>query len=99
MTRLAVKATSAVYGTSPRDPAMLAERGEPKEPPASGLAEDAVKIECCIRNFARRRGDVDVTVRRFTNLIGPRSDTVLTLRDCDSSCPACPAVVHGVMAH
>ncbi len=78
VTRLVVKSTSAVYGASPRDPAMFTERDEPKALPASGYAKDAVEIEGYIRGFARRRQDVDVTVLRFTNFIGPRIDTALT---------------------
>jgi UDP-glucose 4-epimerase len=78
MTRFVVKSTSAVYGTSPRNPAMFTERDVPKDLPASGFVTDAVNIEGYIRSFARRRGDVDVTVLRFTDLIGPRIDTVLT---------------------
>ncbi|MGH3888693.1 MAG: NAD-dependent epimerase/dehydratase family protein [Pseudonocardiaceae bacterium] len=78
VTRLVVKSTSEVYGTSPLDPAMFTERDEPKDLPASGYAKDAVEIEGYIRGFARRRDDVDVTVLRFTNFIGPRIDTILT---------------------
>ena len=77
-TRLVVKSTSAVYGASPRDPAMFTERDVPKSLPASGYATDAMDVEGYIRDFALRRRDVDVTVLRFTNLIGPRIDTVLT---------------------
>jgi UDP-glucose 4-epimerase len=76
--RLVVKSTSAVYGASPRDPAMFTERDEPKALPSAGYAKDAVEIEGYIRGFARRRDDVDVTVLRFANFIGPRIDTVLT---------------------
>jgi UDP-glucose 4-epimerase len=78
VTRLVVKSTSAVYGASPRDPAMFTERDEPKALPASGYAKDAVEIEGYVRGFARRRQDVDVTVLRFTNFIGPRIDSALT---------------------
>ena len=78
LTRLVVKSTSAVYGASARDPAMFTEGDEPKELPSSGYAKDAVEIEGYIRGFARRRADVDVTVLRFANFIGPRIDTVLT---------------------
>jgi UDP-glucose 4-epimerase len=78
VTRLVVKSTSAVYGVSPRDPAMFTERDEPKDLPASGYAKDAVEIEGYVRGFARRRQDVDVTVLRFTNFIGPRIDSALT---------------------
>jgi UDP-glucose 4-epimerase len=78
VTRLVVKSTGAVYGASPRDPAVFTERDEPKDLPASGYAKDAVEVEGYIRGFARRREDVDVTVLRFTNFIGPRIDTALT---------------------
>ena len=78
LTRLVVKSTSAVYGASARDPAMFTEGDEPKALPSSGYAKDAVEIESYIRGFARRRDDVDVTVLRFANFIGPRIDTVLT---------------------
>lgn len=78
VTRLVVKSTSAVYGASPRDPAMFTEQDEPKALPASGYAKDAVEIEGYIRGFDRRRDDVDVTVLRFANFIGPRIDTILT---------------------
>lgn len=76
--RLVVKSTGAVYGASPQDPAMFTERDEPKDLPASGYAKDAVEIEGYLRGFARRRDDVDVTVLRFTDVIGPRIDTALT---------------------
>ncbi|HEU0086468.1 MAG TPA: NAD-dependent epimerase/dehydratase family protein [Pseudonocardiaceae bacterium] len=78
LTRLVVKSTSAVYGASARDPAMFTEQDEPRGLPSSGYAKDAVEIEGYIRGFARRRNDVDVTVLRFANFIGPRINTVLT---------------------
>jgi UDP-glucose 4-epimerase len=78
VTRLVVKSTSAVYGASPRDPAVFTERDESKALPSAGYAKDAVEIEGYIRGFARRRADVDVTVLRFANFIGPRIDTILT---------------------
>ncbi|GAB3293939.1 NAD-dependent epimerase/dehydratase family protein [Parasphingorhabdus pacifica] len=76
--KLVVKSTSAVYGTSPRDPAVFTESTEPKDLPSSGYAKDAVEIEGYVRGFGRRRPDVDITTLRFANLIGPRIDAVLT---------------------
>ncbi|MBP2475995.1 UDP-glucose 4-epimerase [Crossiella equi] len=78
MRKLVVKSTSAVYGASPRDPAVFSEDMGPKDLPSSGYAKDAVEIEGYVRGFGRRRPDVDVTTLRFTNFIGPRIDTVLT---------------------
>ncbi len=76
--RLVLKSTSAVYGSSPRDPALFDETMVPKDLPSGGYAKDAVEIEGYLRGFARRRPDVAVTVLRFANFIGPRIDTVLT---------------------
>jgi UDP-glucose 4-epimerase len=76
--RLVLKSTTAVYGSSPRDPALFDESMTPKELPSGGYAKDAAEIEGYLRGFARRRPDVSVTVLRFTNFIGPRIDTVFT---------------------
>jgi UDP-glucose 4-epimerase len=76
--KLVVKSTTAVYGSSPRDPAVFTEEMVPKDLPSSGYAKDAVEIEGYVRGFGRRRPDVGITTLRFTNFIGPRIDTVLT---------------------
>jgi UDP-glucose 4-epimerase len=76
--RLVLKSTSAVYGSSSRDPALFDETMTPKDLPSGGYAKDAVEIEGYLRGFARRRPDVSVTVLRFANFIGPRIDTVFT---------------------
>jgi UDP-glucose 4-epimerase len=76
--RLVVKSTTAVYGSSPRDPALFTEEMEPKSLPRSGYAKDAVEVEGYVRGFGRRRPDVALTVLRFTNFVGPRIDSALT---------------------
>ena len=76
--RVVLKSTTAVYGSSPRDPALFDETMTPKDLPPGGYAKDAVEIEGYLRGFARRRPDVSVTVLRFSNFIGPRIDTVFT---------------------
>ena len=78
VTRLVVKSTAAVYGMSSHDRAVFTERDEPNGLPPSGYAKDAAEVEGYIRGFIRRRADVDVTVLRFTNVIGPRIDTALS---------------------
>lgn len=75
--RLVLKSTTAVYGSSSRDPALFTEETEPKALPRSGYAKDAVEVESYVRGFARRRPDVAVAVLRFTNFIGPRTDSPL----------------------
>lgn len=76
--KLVVKSTAAVYGAGPRDPAAFTEDMAPKELPSSGYAKDNAEVEAYVRGFGRRRPDVLITTLRFTNLIGPRVDTVLT---------------------
>ncbi len=75
--RLVVKSTTAVYGSSSRDPALFTEETEPRALPRSGYAKDAVEVEGYVRGFARRRPDVAVGLLRFTNFIGPRIDSPL----------------------
>src|SRR5579875_2694648 len=76
--KLVVKSTTAVYGSSSRDPALFTENMEPRALPRSGYAKDSVEVEGYVRGLGRRRPDVDITLMRFANFIGPRIDTPLT---------------------
>ncbi|HEX5404087.1 MAG TPA: NAD-dependent epimerase/dehydratase family protein [Pseudonocardiaceae bacterium] len=76
--KLVVKSTAAVYGAGPNDPAVFTEDMTTRGLPSSGYAKDNAEVEGYVRGFGRRRPDVDVTTLRFTNLIGPSVDTVLT---------------------
>ncbi|MDQ4008696.1 MAG: NAD-dependent epimerase/dehydratase family protein [Actinomycetota bacterium] len=76
--KLVVRSSSAVYGASPRDPAMFTEDMAPKRMPREGFAKDSVEVEGYVRGFSRRRPDVTVTMLRYANLIGPAVDTPLT---------------------
>ncbi|GIH22448.1 hypothetical protein Aph01nite_07580 [Acrocarpospora phusangensis] len=76
--RVVVRSTTAVYGSSPLDPAVYTESTDPAEPPSSGYGKDAVEVEGFVRGFARRRPDVAVTTLRFANLMGPGVDSPLT---------------------
>ena len=78
MRKLVVKSTTAVYGSSPRDPALFTEDQEPRALPRGGYAKDAVEVEGYVRGFGRRRPDVALTVCRFTNFVGPTIDSPLT---------------------
>jgi UDP-glucose 4-epimerase len=78
MRKLVVKSTTAVYGSSPRDPALFTEDADPKALPKSGYAKDAVEVEGYVRGFGRRRPDVTLSLLRFTNFIGPVIETPLT---------------------
>lgn len=76
--KFVLKSTTAVYGDSPRDPAVFTEDMEPRDLPSSGMAKDAVEVEAYVRGFGRRRPEVQLTTLRFTHLVGPRIDTMFT---------------------
>ena len=79
--RLVVKSSAAVYGSTPRDPAIFTEDTGAKVLPRGGCAKDSVEVEGYVRGFSRRRPDVDVMMLRFANIIGPgirhRADRLL----------------------
>ena len=75
--KLVVKSSTAVYGASPKDPAMFTEDMAPKRMPREGFAKDSVEVEGYVRGFSRRRPDVTVTMLRYASLIGPTADTAL----------------------
>lgn len=76
--RVVVKSTTAVYGSTPRDPAMFTEQMEPRALAGGGYAKDAAEVEGYVRGLTRRRPDVAVTVLRYADLVGPEVDTALT---------------------
>lgn len=76
--KLVVKSSTAVYGTSPRDPAMFTEGMEPKRMPREGFAKDSVEVEGYVRGFSRRRPDVTVSMLRLASMVGPGVETALT---------------------
>jgi UDP-glucose 4-epimerase len=78
MRKLVVRSSAAVYGSSPRDPAVFTEDDEPVEAPSSGYAKDAVEVEGYVRGLMRRRSDLTVSLLRFANFIGPGVDSPLT---------------------
>jgi UDP-glucose 4-epimerase len=76
--RLVVKSSAQVYGSSAEDPALFTEDMTPRRLPRHGFAKDSVEVEGYVRGFRRRRRDVEVTVLRCANLIGPTIETGLT---------------------
>ena len=75
---LVVKSTAAVYGSGPRDPALITEDDLPRHPPTSGWAKDSAEVEDYVRSFGRRRSDVRIATLRFANIVGPGMRTGMT---------------------
>jgi len=76
--RLVVKSTAAVYGSSPRDPAMFTEEMTARRMPRTGFGKDSIEVEGYVRGFSRRRPDTEIAMLRFANIIGPHIRTSMT---------------------
>jgi nucleoside-diphosphate-sugar epimerase/1-acyl-sn-glycerol-3-phosphate acyltransferase len=87
--RLVLKSTTAVYGSTPADPALWTE-SMPHEAPRSGFGKDAIQVEDYVRSFNRRRRDVTVTILRLANQVGPTVTNPLTRY---FELPTCPTVL------
>jgi UDP-glucose 4-epimerase len=76
--KLVVKSSTAVYGASPGAPALFAEDMAPGAVARRGYEKDASEVEAYVRGFTRRRPDVDVTILRLANVLGPTIRTALS---------------------
>ncbi len=76
--RVVVRSTTAVYGCGPADPAVFTEDHQPHDRSTGGYAKDAVEVEGYVRGFARRRPDIEVSMLRLANILGPTIDNALT---------------------
>jgi UDP-glucose 4-epimerase len=76
--RVVAASTTAVYGSSRRDPAVYTEQMRAVREPSFGPARTAIAAEAHLRAFARRRPDVTVSVLRLAPLIGPTVENWLT---------------------
>lgn len=75
---LVLRSTTAVYGSHYRDPALFREDTQPRTVPRSGYTQDVTEVEGYARGLGRRRPDIDLTILRFANFIGPEIDTTIT---------------------
>ncbi|MCC5948179.1 MAG: NAD-dependent epimerase/dehydratase family protein [Nitriliruptoraceae bacterium] len=73
--RFVLKSTTAVYGSDHTDPGAFREEAAPRGSVTHGFAKDATEVEGYVRALGRRRKDVDVTVLRLANLLGPHLDS------------------------
>lgn len=75
--KLVLGSSAAVYGSSPRDPAMFKESLLARSGVRSGFPKDIVEVESYARGFSRRRPDVIITTIRAAQVLHPQIDTPL----------------------
>jgi UDP-glucose 4-epimerase len=63
--------STAVYGTSPKDPALFTEADNARGGTHSGFPKDVVEVEAYVRGYSRRRPEVIVTTLRSAQILHP----------------------------
>jgi len=77
VSKLVLGSSTAVYGTSPRDPALFTESTPPQGGVRAGFPKDAVEVESYVRGFSRRRPDVLITILRTAQVLHPDIESPL----------------------
>ena len=73
--RLVVKSSTMVYGAHPNNSAFLAEDAPLKGSRRFGYNRYRLEIEAFINGFRRQAPDLELTVLRFANVVGPTADS------------------------
>lgn len=76
--KLIFKSSGHVYGSARTDPAFFTEAMDRSRPPAAPIERDIVDAEASVIDFAGKQRDVDVTVLRCSNVLGPDVTTSFT---------------------
>ena len=77
VSKLVLGSSTAVYGTSSRDPALFTESTAPQGGVRVGFPKDAVEVESYVRGFSRRRPDVLITTLRLAQVLHADIETPL----------------------
>jgi len=78
MKRVVMKSSTAVYGMGPKEPSIVREEHDNRNAHLYGYGKDCAEAETYVRDFARRRKDVEVVILRTQSLIGPTVRTNMT---------------------
>lgn len=76
--KVVVKSAALVYGSSPKDPYWFRETDKRVAPARTRVERSLLEVEGYVRDFARDNPHVDLSLLRFSNVIGPDITTPLT---------------------
>jgi UDP-glucose 4-epimerase len=76
--RVIMKSSTAVYGLGPKEPSIVGEDHDNRHAHLYGYGKDCAEAETYVRDFARRRREVEVVILRTQSLIGPTVRTNMT---------------------
>ncbi len=75
--KVVFKSSSHFYGSEQDDPAFFDESMGRPHPPGTPIERDILEAEASVAEFADKSPDVNVTILRFANVLGPRVRTSL----------------------
>ena len=78
LTKVVMKSSTAVYGSSPKEPSIVGEDHAARQVDLAGYGKDCAEAETYARDFGRRRRDVDLVVLRTQQVVGPTVRTNIT---------------------
>lgn len=70
--KVVLRSSSAVYGSSAKDPAKFTEEMSARSRPTGAFARDMIEIEGYLRGLARRRSDITTVTLRLAPTVGNR---------------------------
>lgn len=70
-----VKSSALVYGATPRDPRWFTETMTRRVAPRTRIERSLLEVEGYVRDFAVDNPHVEVTLLRYSNVLGPRLST------------------------
>jgi UDP-glucose 4-epimerase len=76
--RVIVKSSTLVYGASPQDPVWFREETPRSHSPRTLVESSLLEVESYLRDFAEDNPHVNVTLMRFSNVLGPDIVTPLS---------------------
>ena len=75
---IAVKSSSLIYGSSPKDPYWFRESDQRRSPARTKVERSLLEVESYVRDFARDNPHVALSMLRFSNVLGPDLDTPIS---------------------
>ena len=88
--KLIFKSSTHFYGSEQDDPAFFHETMGRPHPPRTPIEKDILEAEASVAEFADKSPDIDVTILRFANVLGP---DVRTSHIALFSLPAVPMIL------
>lgn len=73
--KIVIKSSGLVYGAASKDPYFFREGDERTAPARTGVERSLLEVESFVRDFADDSPHINLSVLRFTNVLGDRLDT------------------------